>query len=149
MSHALRRKIFVGCRELGLDDETRRALQMRVTGKDSMSKMTDNDMLDVVAELKSRGFKPAVKGGFKKASGRADLRMVHVLWKLLSDAGELRDGSREGLNTFIRSRFSATWGAAIRDVDDLREAQQIDALITALKQWNLRAGTAYDPNAHR
>lgn len=149
MSHALRRKIFVGCRELGLDDETRRALQLRVTGKESTSNMSDGDMEDVLGELRERGFKPSFTGGFKKRAGRADLRLVHVLWKFLGDAGELKNPTRAGLNAFIRSRFGRDWGYEVRDVDDLTETPDIAVLIRALKEWNLRVDTAYDPVHHR
>lgn len=149
MSDTLRRKIFAGCRDLGLDSDTRRDLQLVATGKASMSDMDDADMEKVVDALKERGFKPGIKGGFKPRPKRADLRLIHVLWRLLGEAGELTDPSRNGLNAFIRSRYGKAWGFELLDVDDLREPDQIETVVRTLKQWNLRAETAYNPGEHR
>ena len=54
----LKRLIHVGCRDLGLDDETRRSVQLVATGKTSMSDMTESELRKVVDALKERGFKP-------------------------------------------------------------------------------------------
>lgn len=138
----LQQKIHVGCRQLGLDRETRHGLQLVATGKSSMSEMEEADLLKVVAALKQRGFKASVNGAIKahKAAPRADLRLVHVLWRLLGEADALRDPSRDGLNKFIRSRFENTWDSVPIDVDMLRSHKQISQIITALKDWCERTG---------
>ncbi len=139
MSERLRKTIFAGCRELGLDSEMRRDLQLVVTNKASLSEMTDDDMQAVVDALKARGFKHGRSGKASSKSRnlapRADLRYIHVLWKLLGDAGALNAPTRTGLNTFIRARFEATWGAVPADIDMLRDAAQINAVTRALKDW--------------
>ena len=55
---ALQKMIHVGCRELGLDTDLRCELQLQVTGKASMSDMTDAELNAVLSDLKSRGFEP-------------------------------------------------------------------------------------------
>jgi phage gp16-like protein len=143
MTDALRRKIHVGCRELGIDQDARRDLQLVVTGKSSMSEMTEADLKTMVGELERRGFKPSIKvrsNRRHKPAPRADLRFIHVLWRLLGDAGKLKQPDRRGLNTFIRRRFGETWGAVPRDIDDLRDSDKIETVIQALRKWCHREG---------
>jgi len=147
----LRKMIHVGCKQLGLDEDDRRGLQMVATGKASMSDMSDADLRKVIEALKKRGFEPFgnsyFKGGRKPAQGRAkplapraDLRFIHVLWKQLGEAGALKKPGRAGLNAFIRSSFEGKWQSVPIDVDALREAGQIDDVVQALKAMCRRAG---------
>jgi phage gp16-like protein len=144
MTEQLRKTIFVGCRQLGLDTETRRDLQLVATGKASMSDMSDAELNSVLAALKERGFEPgfkaASKGRFKKAAPRADLRYVHVLWRLLGDEGKLKKKGRAGLNAFVRTRFETKWKSVPIDIDTLRDAGQINDVTRALKDWCKREG---------
>lgn len=146
----LQKLVHVACRDLGLDEDARRDLQLLACGKASMRDMGQGDLLKVVAALEARGFNPAlstpVKPGFKPAP-RRDLRFVHVLWRELGRAGKLREPGRDGLNSFIRIRFGDRWGAVPRDVDDLRDAGKIDAVIQALLAWCEREGVEIDAEA--
>lgn len=135
---SLQKLVHVGCRELGIDADTRRSLQLLVTGKPSMSEMTEADLRKLVDALKQSGFDPA--GRRHKAAPRSDLRFIHVLWRLLGEAGELKRPGRAGLNAFIRSRFTEKWGSVPIDVDALRDPGQINDVIRALKDWCSRAG---------
>ncbi|MBO6789535.1 MAG: regulatory protein GemA [Dinoroseobacter sp.] len=149
---ALQRQIFVGCRQLGLDEDARRDLQLSATGKASLSEMNAAELQLVVNRLKESGFKPVSKGrskGRHKTAPRADLRFVHVLWRLLGEAGALDKTDRSGLNTFIRTQFGPSWGVVPRDVDDLRDHQKIDAIIQALLAWCNRKGVSVDQEARR
>ena len=147
---ALHRLIFAACRQMGLDDDARRDLQVSVTGKASLRDMNEAELTLVVDRLKSNGFvdnRPRKTG--HKPAPRADLRMIHVLWRKLGQAGVLRDPSRKGLNTFIRARFEKTWGSVPADVDMLREWKLIDDVIQALKDWGQRSDIDFDWEAHR
>lgn len=148
MDRALQRLIFAACRQLGLDDDARRDLQVSVTGKSSLRDMSDGELKLVVDRLKEAGFEDRPRTPRHKPAPRADLRMIHVLWCKLGQAGALRDPSRAGLNRFIRSRFEKTWGSVPADVDMLRDWQQIDAVIQALKDWGQRAGIDFDWEDH-
>ena len=147
---SLKRMIHVGCKQLGLDDDTRRGLQLIATGKASMAEMSEPELRQVVEALKNRGFKPygntyftgGKKDGKRAAHApapRADLRFVHVLWKRLGDAGAAKRPGRDGLNAFIRSRFEGKWQSVPIDVDALRDAGQINDVIRALKDMCRRA----------
>lgn len=146
----LKRMIHVGCRELGLDDDTRHDLQLVATGKASMADMTEAELRAVIDALKARGFKPygntfytSRKDGRPRGherAPRADLRFIHVMWTRLGQAGALKKPGRTGLNAFIRSSFESTWQSVPIDIDALRDPGQIDDVVQALKAMCRRAG---------
>ncbi|MGD9863049.1 MAG: phage protein GemA/Gp16 family protein [Pseudodonghicola sp.] len=140
---SLRKMIHVGCKQLGLDDETRRDLQLVATGKTSMSDMTEADLQKVVEALKERGFRPAWSAGTGRGrpiAPRKDLRYAHKLWTLLGEAGALKRPGRDGLNAFVRSRFEGKWQSVPIDIDALRDPRQISDVINALKAMCRQAG---------
>lgn len=146
MSRSLQKLIHVGCRELGIDADTRHDLQHSVTGKASLSDMNEAELTLVVSALKDRGFQ--VKGGPRRhaRAPRADLRLVHVLWAKLRDAGALEAPTRAGLNAFVRSQFGEAWGSVPADVDMLMDHRQISSVIEALKHWCARVGVPLETN---
>lgn len=137
MSAATIKLIHVGCRSLGIDEETRRDLCVVTTGKESLRAMSDRELDAVVDALKAKGFKPTA--GRKRAvsrpfASRGDVRFCHVLWAKLVRAGVMATPGALGLNAFVRARFEKTWGAVPIDVDQMRDWKQIAAVIEALKQ---------------
>ena len=153
MTRALHRLIFAACRQLGLDDAARHDLQVSVTGKASLRDMTQAELTLVVDRLKTHGFKPVSKAHSNRQkyprAPRADLRLVHVLWRKLGEAGALREPGRAGLNRFIRARFGKVWGSVPGDVDMLRDHEQINDVIRALKDWGQRSEIDFDWQDHR
>ena len=141
MTRALQQQIHVACRDLGLDQDARRDMQLAACGKASMRDMGAADLKLVIDHLKARGWAgPAKKSRGKKAAPRADLRFAHVLWGLLGQAEVLQDPSRAGLNRFIRAPFGGHWAVVPADIDMLRDPAQINDVITALKNWCRRVG---------
>lgn len=63
-------KIKIGQQQLGLDDATYRALLLRVSGKNSCTKLDMRGLEAVLAELEKQGFAPKAKGG-KRPNRRA------------------------------------------------------------------------------
>ena len=131
------RTVHAAAREIGLDAEDRRALQIVATGKASSADMSEQELDDVLAALKARGWTPK---GRKAPAPRGDLRFVHVLWRLLFEAGKVERGGAEGLNAFVRARFSAAWGSVPADIDMMRDGRQIADVIEALKAMCARHG---------
>lgn len=144
MSRVLIQKIHVACRQLGIEEETRRDLTLRVVGKDSLRACTDAELSAVVDELKTRGFKPEAKAKgnrkFRPFASRGDVRFCHVLWAKLVAAKAVAVPGSEGLNAFVRARFEKAWGAVPIDIDQMRDWKQIAQVIEALKAMCLRAG---------
>ena len=149
MSRALQQKIHVGCRELGLDSDARKALQLVVTGKASMTDMSEADLNAVLKRLKQDGFNANSSSKKHAKASRPDLRLVHVLWRKLGEAGQLRDPSRNGLNKFIRTRFGNAWSQVPADVDMMRDHAEIDQVIQALKSWGKRVDIDFDWSDHQ
>jgi phage gp16-like protein len=138
------RLIHVGCRALGLDEETRRDLQLRTVGKASLKDMTLAEQDQVLAALKAQGFAPGPGAGAgrkrRAKAGRGDTRFAHVLWGKLHRAGAVDTGGAAGLNAFVRKRFADAWGAVPMDIDTVTDHRQIATVIEALKAMCDRAG---------
>ncbi len=136
--------IYAGLRVVGLaEEEDRRALYARVTGKTRLREMNDSERAAVVEELRRLGFKPASmpgKAARKPVAPRPDLRYIHVLWGKLGGAGALKKPGRAGLNAFVRARFEGKWASVPIDIDMLQDAGQINDVIRALKDMCARAG---------
>lgn len=132
--------IHVGAKALGLDEDTRRELQFRITGKASLRDMTPTEQTAVLDALKAQGFTPSAgKKPHRKPAPRGDVRYLHVLWRLLADAKVVDKKGAKGLNAFIRARFEASWGAVPLDVDQMNDHAQIAAVAEALKAMCRRA----------
>jgi len=140
----LRKTIHVGCKQLGLDTDTRHDLQLVATGKASLTEMTEAELQAVIDALKARGFRPDAdprRGGKgRPAAKRADVRYCHVLWRLLAEGGVVKVPGPKGLNAFIRSRFGEAWGHVPIDIDAMSDWQRISDVIRALKAMCRRAG---------
>lgn len=119
------------------DEEERRDFFERETGLRSLKAMTDVQLLHLAETIRQTAPKAKPKGAI---APRADLRFIHVLWKLLGDAGKLKKPGRDGLNAFIRARFEKKWGGVPIDVDAIRDHGQISDVIDALKDWCHREG---------
>lgn len=136
--------IHVGCRALGIDDDSRHDLQLVTTGKDSLTAMSEAELEAMVAALKARGFEPSGgkpgRKGHRAFATRGDVRFCHVLWGKLVKAGAVAVPGATGLNAFIRQRFEKAWGAVPIDVDQMRDWKQIATVIEALKAMCGRAG---------
>ena len=142
MTAATIKLIHVGCRSLGIDEETRRDLSMVVTGKDSLRAMSEAELERLLEALKAKGFKPSAgrKRTPRAFASRGDVRFCHVLWAKLVRAGAMATPGAVGLNAFVRARFEKSWGAVPIDVDQMRDWQQIAAVIEALKAMCRRHG---------
>lgn len=142
-TNSVLKTIHVAVRDLGMDNDTRRDLQLLVTGKDSLTAMSPAEHLAVLEALKLRGFKPSVgkaSRNHRRPATRGDVRFCHVLWGKLVKAGAVDLPGATGLNAFIRARFEKSWGAVLFDIDGLRDWKQIATVIEALKAMCLRAG---------
>ncbi|MGD9862554.1 MAG: phage protein GemA/Gp16 family protein [Pseudodonghicola sp.] len=140
MTAALKTQIILGCKQLGIDADTRHDLQLVVTGKASLTDMTEAELQQVLDRLKAQGFAPVSRRGKRPAAKRADVRYCHVLWRLLHEAGVVEVGGAKGLNAFLRARFGRHWGAEPIDIDTMRDWRKISDIIEALKDMCHRKG---------
>ena len=127
-------KLAIARKELGLDEETYRAILGRLTGKTSARECTDLEIGMVLDELKAKGWKPRAPA--RRGPGRpADSPMAgkaRGLWICLWHLGEVTDPSEAALEAFARRQLKC---------ERLQWADQGQGykLIEALKGWAERA----------
>jgi len=144
MTSPLIRLIHVGCRELGIDADTRHDLQLRLVGKASLSDMDEVELDRVLDELKANGFKPSGGKQARPLASRPAVRFCHVMWRLLSEGGAVNTPGARGLNAFIRARFASAWGSTPIDIDRMQDDGQIRDVNEALKAMCKRAGISLE-----
>lgn len=108
--------ISIGCKDLGIDEESRRdMLAARYGGRRSMTQLSIEQLEDLLDHLKAQGFKPKRKGGGKsdgrdrrgpaRAGGRAlanapEAKKARALWLSLYHLGVVRNPSESALAAF-------------------------------------------------
>ena len=84
----LKAKIHIGKAQLGLDDDTYRALLRRETGKSSCAKMTLRELEAVLAAMQRQGFAPTRRlMGRRPSPRRSASKMIAKVEALLLDNG--------------------------------------------------------------
>lgn len=119
--------------QLGLDDDVYRALLLRVTGEASLRAMSERQRLDVVAELKRKGFKmvSTKKARSLPVSNKRYVKYIHALWRSCANLGVIEDGSRNALRSFVKKRSDV-------DDPDFLTFDQASPIIDALKAMEAR-----------
>lgn len=124
--------IYAGIRALGIaEEDDRRDLYERVTGKRRLREMTPADKDNVVGELR--------RLGFKHASGRRQLtgpfaKKLQALWIAAWNLGIAKSREDGALLAFVRRQ------TGIEDTRFLQDAKQAERVIEALKSWLAREG---------
>lgn len=125
--------------QLGLDEDAYRGLLVRVTGKASLRQMTERQRIDVVEELKRKGFRirpskgaPALPKAFQPHS-----RLIHALWKSCHRLGVVDNPSRDALRAFCK-RFVAHGQDGVVVDPDMLSRDQATPIIEALKKMEAR-----------
>lgn len=127
--------INIARQQLGMDEETMRALYVRVAGVSSLRVMTERQRLAVVEELKRKGFRVRKSGKTLPASTKPYIRLIHALWKSCHRGGVIQDGSRKALRSFVKERTGT-------DDPDFLTYDQASPLIEALKGMERRSQSA-------
>jgi phage gp16-like protein len=145
-------KVHLGAKDLRLDEDTRRDLMERVTGKRSAADCTDDELDAVLAEYRARGWSPTVvRGGKPARNGPAPARRAaadhpvalkaRAMWISLYDLGVVRNSSEAALEAFARRQLGV---AALQWADQSMGYR----LIEALKAMAERAGWPQDLTGH-
>lgn len=139
--------IHVGKRELGLDDETYRAMLQEVASKVSCSKMSIKELELVVAHMEAKGFKRQAKvgkTGFKRRlsprSGKAkhaEIDKIRAIWITMYQHGIVNDRSEAAINAYAKRMTSGINGESVDSVNWL-DARQAMVVLESLKKWHTR-----------
>jgi len=125
--------IHVAKRDLALDESTYKETLLRITGKDSCSKLSGKQLDDVLEHLKNHGFKVQTKQGTKvrELADDAQSRMIRGLWLELHAMGAVRNPSEAAIAAFIKRHTK------VERLEWLNAAQA-SAVIEHLKKWKDR-----------
>ena len=126
------KSIYAGIRALGIaEEDDRRALYERVTGKRRLREMTPAEKADVVAELRRMGFRPA--GGRRRLDGPYAPKL-QALWIAAWNLGLVRSRDDAALLAFVKRQ------AGVDHTRFLHDAAGAARAIEGLKGWIARDG---------
>jgi len=140
MSAALR-ALHATLRQIGLDDDNKRALYNRITGKSSAKDMTDDERAAVKDELVRLypQLKSVSKSSKTRFNGRSKLSgkyagKLQALWIAGWNLGLVRNRDDAALEAFVKRQTGLD---AVRFCHDPKDAAKA---IEALKSWLAREG---------
>lgn len=119
-------------RDLGLDEDTYRAVLERVTGSTSAASLTDDGLQAVLDAFRAQGWKsPHAEGRRRRASGSPHVRKLWAIWTEMCAARIPREPTRAALRSFVQR---------MTDVADPEwlTGEQVNVVLEALKAWQRR-----------
>jgi phage gp16-like protein len=128
--------VLVGCRELGMDEDTYRLLLSNtVKGKSSTIEMTTPELEKIMRAMRAKGF--TVRHKSKSVSQSRALAQypeatkIRALWLFLHQLGAVNNPAEVALATYVKR---------ITKVDALQwlNGQQTETVIESLKKWAMR-----------
>ncbi len=130
------RKMWFGaCKDAGLDEEARRAVQTRICGKDSASTMSVRDFNACVADLKARGLikenKRGGGSGYRPPSSKPHVRKVFAIWGDMCRSSIPETPNRAALLAFIKRMTGV-------DDPEWMTVAQANTVTEGLKAWRKR-----------
>ena len=126
--------IHVGFKQLGIvDDEDKRGLYQRVTGKTGLTLMKPVEQDAVLAELRRLGFTavPRRPDGRQQLTGRF-AKKLQALWIGAWNLGLVDNRDDAALIAFVKRQTGIDHVRFLRDADDARK------VVEALKSWMQR-----------
>jgi len=125
--------IYVGCKQLGIEEEDRRDLYERVTGKRALTEMTYKQRNDIVLELQRLGFKKVSKPSQKGLQGKY-AKKLQALWIAAWNLGLIKNKNDKALLAFVKRQTGVDHTRFLKHPADANKA------IEALKSWLTREG---------
>lgn len=137
----LRRTWFAACREAGLDDEDRKAIQVAACGHASAADMQIRDFNACLMHIKAKGlWKPSAKGpkraGARPQAADPQSAKIRALWLALYHLGEVTAPEESALARFVARQTGV-------DALQFLTIAQGRKVIEILKRWCRRVG--YEP----
>lgn len=125
--------IHVAKKQLGLDEDTYRAVLKRVTGKDSLKLMSGSEQMKVVEHFRQQGFKPASSAGRKALAGPL-AKKLQALWIGAWNLGLVKNRDDAALLAFVKRQTGIDHTRFLTHAADAAKA------VEALKAWMARDG---------
>lgn len=136
-SHTMRKReiqlIHIAKQQLGMDDETYRAMLWTVATVKSSSELDWQGRKKVLDHLKACGFKVTASKTkpSRKLADDPESRKVRALWIMLHELGAVRNPAESALAVYVKR---------LTKVDDLHwiNGEQAEVVIESLKKWAMR-----------
>ncbi|HFG1901511.1 gp16 family protein [Vibrio cholerae] len=145
--NALIKLIHIGKREMGLDEETYRAMLGGITNKTSCAQLSDRELETVFNTMQDKGFKPRLNGNpkvFKRRqipkSGRAkhaEIDKIRAIWLEMARHGFVKDKSEAALDAYVRRMSNRRSNQGVDHVAWCT-AELAYQVLEALKSWHRR-----------
>lgn len=132
--------IHVAKKQLNLDDDTYRALNLRIVGKPSSKDMTEPERQLVLDEMRRQGFKPVLKGTSKATRKQLEGKFapkLQALWIACWNLGIIRNKSDQALIAFVKRQAGVDHTRFLIHADDGNKA------IEGLKGWMSREANVH------
>ncbi len=131
------RLIHVAKRDLALDDDSYRAILLRIGKKTSAADLTIPELEKVLEHMKRSGFKvrskvkPAQAKSSRPLAQDAESKKIRALWLFLHELGAVNNPSEEALAAYVKRMVG---------VDALQwiNGEQSERLIETMKKWAMR-----------
>ncbi|WP_299072811.1 gp16 family protein [uncultured Paraglaciecola sp.] len=144
MRKALMAKIHIAKKQLNLDDDVYRDVLNHITGQSSCSKMSDNQLKNVLDHFKNKGFKAKPKNGRRMSPNSSEpvktpqIRKIRAVWITMHLHGIVRDNSEAALDGYVK-RMSAQQNNG-KGVDAVAwlNGELAHKVLEALKAWHIR-----------
>lgn len=126
-------KLKLAVKQLNMADDDYRQILLRITGFTSSTKCSVPQLVQVVEELKAKGFQAKPTKRIAKAADHPSARKARAMWISLYHLGAIGNSSEAALETFARRQLG---------VEQLQWAdqQQCYKLVEALKAMAERHG---------
>lgn len=124
------RAIYAGVKALGINEDTRRDLYERLTGKRSLRAMSDDEKKTVVRELRRLGFRHKSR----RLLDGPYAKKLQALWISAWNLGLTRSRDDKALLAFVKRQTGLDHTRWLRDPAQARQ------VIEALKNWIAREG---------
>lgn len=133
---ALIAKVHVAKKQLGIDEDTYRAVMLRITGKTSAADCSTGELTGLLAAFETQGFQPTTKISRKS--------WVRLIWSIWQDIVPLLDGdaSDAALASFVARQTASEKNPAGIVQPEWLDAAEAKKVIEGLKGWRTRLQTA-------
>lgn len=124
-------QIHIARQQLGLDDDTYRAVLREVCGVASSAELDFRGRSTLLAHFKARGWKNKSPRRAKhphKPVAVGQPGLLRVLWSELAEEGRVRTNTDEALGAWLKNR-------KMPERPEWLSAQQLNTAIEALKKW--------------
>ncbi|MFK5980857.1 MAG: regulatory protein GemA [Rhizobiaceae bacterium] len=132
--------IYVGLKQLGIEQEDARDLYERVTNVRSLKEMSENQRENVVQELRDQGFKKTSNGHRTLLKGKY-AKKLQALWIACWNMGIIKHSSDEALLAFVKRQ------TGLDHTRFMHHAGDAEKVIEALKGMLAREGVDWTKDA--